>query len=85
VNTQFDPTQKLKWNIAYIAAPGSGPPDTECKKCVHLIEETEPIPDSELMRHHYFCGKVVLKVGRLKEIHPDTPSCSEYMKKARKK
>lgn len=88
----LDPTKKLQWGIGYIAKPGTGPKtadgQTMCKGCTHLEEHNEPMEakgDIVRMRHLFFCGKVTAKVGQIKAIDKNTPSCSEFTAKLKKR
>lgn len=79
---QYDFSEKLKWNPAYIAPPGSGPEFESCQSCVHFGHEAEPNgldkDGNEKFKHFYFCGLVLDMAGIAKAIKPETWSCKEF-------
>lgn len=82
---QYDFSQKLKWNPAYIAEPGTGPDMKMCNTCIHFghdIEKGSIFPKTN-DSHFYFCNQVLVKAGLAKAINKETAACSVYKERKR--
>ncbi len=80
---QYNFNEKLKWNPAYIEAPGTGPDATACRRCVHFGHDIDAEGGGDNLKHFYFCGQVLKSVGIAKGINKDTASCRQYEERKR--